>query len=400
MTMTRQELDEHLVDYLFDELSEEEATRFEAAVVDYPELQAEVSAHQQTRQRAAALPQREMSPSVMAAVMNEARSAVSTIEEKPGWFESLIATLMQPAMVTVMLVVVVAGASVFVVQQEDGALGEVSVASSTLASDTDLPEPSGPSPASALAEERVVATSASPASSRPAPAGLEAASGQVPTGDGALRPVSPAVSRLVEVEPQVAEVSTPPSIAAKKRGAKAKKRSKRSRRDGGAFGAPDSVQVARAEPLPQPRSAPVFAKRSMKKLPPKAAAASAPTKHPIQMARLSEPYAADEAAALEKAPSPPATAEGDRAAYERVAEPNRSQSDVKKEVDLRARGKRLVTEFEKHLKTGDSAKAASALEKLAKIPGFESATKRKRKQLRAWLKTRELKRAKKKGKSK
>ena len=115
------------------------------------------------------------------------------------------------------------------------------------------------------------------------------------------------------------------------------------------------------------------------------------------MARLSEPYAADEAAA---APSPPATAEGDRAAYERVAEPNRSQSDVKKEVDLRARGKRLVTEFEKHLKTGDSAKAASALEKLAKIPGFESATKRKRKQLRAWLKTRELKRAKKKGKSK
>ncbi|MGB0589851.1 MAG: hypothetical protein ACPGU1_09245, partial [Myxococcota bacterium] len=78
MTMTRQELDERLVDYLFDELSEEEASRFEAAVTSYPELHAEVTAHQQTRQIAAELPQREMSASVMSAVMREARDAVVT----------------------------------------------------------------------------------------------------------------------------------------------------------------------------------------------------------------------------------------------------------------------------------------------------------------------------------
>ena len=111
MTMSRQELDETLVDYLFDELSDEEAKRFEAEVAGHPDLEAEVRAHRRTRERCAELPQRTMSPDVMSAVMREARAAVAVQEDKESWFEALLSALMQPAMATAGIVLLLGGVS-------------------------------------------------------------------------------------------------------------------------------------------------------------------------------------------------------------------------------------------------------------------------------------------------
>jgi len=208
---------------------------------------------------------------------------------------------------------------------------------------------------------------------------------------------------LVEVEAQVAEVSEPPAPVKRKREAKLKKRSKgakRSKRDGVAVGAPDSVQVARAEPLADARLAPVATKRSMEKLPAKPQARSAASKHRIQMARSYESAAAEPPTAAVAPPAPADESNEQRVAYGRTADRSQSKSGATPDVELRARGKRLVTEFDRHLKSGDSAKAASALEKLAKLPGFESAAKRKRNELRAWLKKHERNRSQKKSKSK
>jgi len=203
----RQELDERLVDYLYDELSEEEANRFEAAVVGHPDLEAEVAAHRRTRDAAASLSHREMSPAVMAAVMAEARAAVAPALPQKGWFESLFGVLMQPAMMTAMLLFVVGGTSVFVVSQQ-----AAPDAAKTWAADQ---------PMAAMAEEAEEPAAIALAAKAPAP---EAAPrpGSEPAGSAAgrelagvdkelseaagrgsgsdFKPVSPAVARLVEVD--------------------------------------------------------------------------------------------------------------------------------------------------------------------------------------------------------
>ncbi len=48
-TLTEQELEERLLDYLYDELPADERVAFEASVVAYPALQAELEAHRRTR---------------------------------------------------------------------------------------------------------------------------------------------------------------------------------------------------------------------------------------------------------------------------------------------------------------------------------------------------------------
>jgi hypothetical protein len=392
--MNRQELDDRLVDYLFDELSEEEASRFEAAVTGYPELQAEVVAHQQTRHLVAALPQREMSAQVMSAVMNEARAAVATAEEKPSWLESFLATLMQPAMVTAMLVLVVGGASVFVVQQGGDSEPGMSVASSIASPGVSHSEPSKIAEEMASVESpplKVAALNlgeaAETTTSTAKGAGL--ASAEKPSAEMPFRPVSPAVSRLVEVDAEVGEVASATRIGSKGTRSKAKG----ARRSRAKRAVADSVQVARAEPMQKraPIASPKVARRSRGNAPPMPAPPATSSAAPSARMQLSQSgQAADDGAEAEAAPRPKIAQQKERkqaTSYASGAD-ERKAFAAKKKGDSRAHGKRLVTEFERHLKKGDSAKAAKALDQLEKIPGFESAAKRKRTELRSWMKER------------
>jgi hypothetical protein len=402
--MTRQELDDRLVDYLFDELSAEEVTHFEASVTGYPELEAEVVAHQQTRHIAAALPQREMSARVRSAVMNEARAAVQPAEAKQSWLESLFASLMQPAMVTGMLVVVVGGTSVFVVQQEPGAdemPSIASVAQPALARDEVVARPQLGAAEAGVAATATAAVTAGGAPEASVIASAEKSSASVEQGPGELKAVSPAVSRLVEVE--AADVENVEVASVQTTRSKKRSKAKRGRRKESSAGS-RSVQVARGLPpqgLPGARSVhvakapPALAdERSLKEG--QAAARSAPSSERMQMAKR---YSEEEAPSEDASPARPAPAPRKSNAKEKrpsYAEAGAADSEppVKKDGDARAQGKRLVSEFERHLKRGDSAKAATALDKLAKIPGFEADAKRKRGELRSWVKKRASKRAK------
>lgn len=116
--MTRHEMEERLVDFLYDELDAEERARFEASLPAHPELAAEVAAHTSTRSLLAdsgALAPVRMPPGLLDGVMREARLvAAPPAEVTPtSWLDKLLALFMQPAMAVAMLAVLVAGAGVF-----------------------------------------------------------------------------------------------------------------------------------------------------------------------------------------------------------------------------------------------------------------------------------------------
>ena len=70
------------------------------------------------------------------------------------------------------------------------------------------------------------------------------------------------------------------------------------------------------------------------------------------------------------------------------AEPSQSKASADAADTQRARAKKLSAAFERHLKRGEGDKASKVLDKLAKVPGFAEAAKRKRAELKSWLKKR------------
>ena len=123
--MNRQELEERLVDYLYDELGDSERSSFEAGLRDNPDLAAEVSAHSRTRGAMQSLEVVQPSRAVMKDVMAEARRGLQK-EETVGFVQRILSFLMQPAVATSMVFLLVASASIVLSQEElkDSAPGE------------------------------------------------------------------------------------------------------------------------------------------------------------------------------------------------------------------------------------------------------------------------------------
>ena len=111
MALTRPELEDLLVDYLYDELEPRRRLRFEEDVGRVPELQAEVDAHLGFRRSLANLDPGPAPPQrALDAIMREARKvAAEHAAAKPSLFERVASWLMQPAVATACVVVVVAG---------------------------------------------------------------------------------------------------------------------------------------------------------------------------------------------------------------------------------------------------------------------------------------------------
>lgn len=148
--MNRQEMEERLVDFLYDELEPAERERFEASLSEHPELQAEVASHLATRSMLAssgALAEVQMPPGLLDGVMREARAVASSPEEPTteGWLARLLSLLMQPAMAAVLLVMLVAGTSIFLARR-GGQSAEVMPSVAALEEPEAPPTPTGAEP--------------------------------------------------------------------------------------------------------------------------------------------------------------------------------------------------------------------------------------------------------------
>jgi len=114
--LTRQELDDLLVDYLYDELDDAQRAAFESGLEEHPELAAEVEAHRQTRSVAAGLPSFALPPGLLDGVMAEAEHVAAAnaaaADKPPGFFARLSRLILQPAFASAALAVVVIGVGV------------------------------------------------------------------------------------------------------------------------------------------------------------------------------------------------------------------------------------------------------------------------------------------------
>jgi len=102
--LTREQLDELLVDYLYDELSAEDRKAFEAAAADHPEVAEEVAAHRQTRNLMAEMPMVDPPQPVLDNIMRAARHAAAPSEEPMGFWAKLLSVFAQPAFATAAVV--------------------------------------------------------------------------------------------------------------------------------------------------------------------------------------------------------------------------------------------------------------------------------------------------------
>lgn len=122
--MTRQDLEDRLLDYLYDELEPSERSAFERALPAHPEVAREVAAHNATRKAYQALPRAAAPVGLLDAVLAEAdqeaarRGAVpieparpAATEDKVPFWERVRRFVFQPTFAMAMVVLVVAGVS-------------------------------------------------------------------------------------------------------------------------------------------------------------------------------------------------------------------------------------------------------------------------------------------------
>lgn len=118
MSLSRQDIEDRLMDYLYEELSDDESALFEEELRRHPDLQAEVDSHRRTRSAFARLPQLDMPHLVQANILREARRAAADVgaarQEPAGLLARLAAWLMQPAVATAMIGVLVAAIGLYV----------------------------------------------------------------------------------------------------------------------------------------------------------------------------------------------------------------------------------------------------------------------------------------------
>jgi hypothetical protein len=159
MAMTHQELEAKLVDYLYEELAEDERAVFEEDLKEHPDLAEEVHAHAQTRSSMAALRQSEPAQSVLDSIMRQARAEVP-IPETRSWIERTFSFLLQPAVATAMIFLLVASASLML--SDEPLEDEMRVEQQPLAVMTDKARETSTTPAE-RAPEALAASASSPA---------------------------------------------------------------------------------------------------------------------------------------------------------------------------------------------------------------------------------------------
>jgi hypothetical protein len=127
MAMTRERIQEQMLEYLYEELSPVECAAFEAAILEHPDLQAELGELQETRAGLPSVSQElPVSRSVRDAVLSEAAEVASRRRrEAPSLWERFLAGWNQPALASALTLVLVAGVGLYVVDFiPDNAPGE------------------------------------------------------------------------------------------------------------------------------------------------------------------------------------------------------------------------------------------------------------------------------------
>jgi hypothetical protein len=192
--MTRQQLEDRLLDYLYDELDPSERAAFERALPGHPEVLREVAAHQATRKAFQTLPREEAPPGLLDDVLAEAdkeaarRRRAATAGARTGFWEYLRRLLFQPAFAMAMVVLVVAGVSL--VGTKKGELPGMAPATDSQSL------PSQPSSVAPVAVDE--------AASRTEAAGLAAAS-DVPAAPASERRAEPAFAEAETLEAKADE---------------------------------------------------------------------------------------------------------------------------------------------------------------------------------------------------
>ncbi|MBD90056.1 MAG: hypothetical protein CL940_06950 [Deltaproteobacteria bacterium] len=413
MKMTPQELEDALVEYLYDELDQAERARFEAALPDAPEIAREVDAHRRTLEAMEGLEDVPVPAGLLDGVLVEAeRRADARVESAPSFLEQLIAGLLQPAALTLGLFFVVAITGYFVVERQGA---------------TSNPEPSvavkAPPAGEAQENEEVPELEEeSPSDETEASSDLEDNSGagekaleleSAPAReDGATKesrsndPVSEkTVARLMPVESDGAPSSSSPlgvmrSKGANKLGGKKRSRSvdrtravktrKSKRRSKQLAAKPQVASLPSAPPrkkesyrfmggetgtrggldeaAPRPRESINTGRSSILEGLAKQEAAS-------ESSALSAPRQAQPAKAVAAAPA------SDEAAAAPLSPWQQAERNAAQKKTSRSKAGVWLGAFERFRKSGQHKLARRALDRLAKLPGYAGVAKEKREAL-------------------
>lgn len=111
--LTREQLDDLVVDYMYDELTAQDREAVEAALLQHPDLAEEVAAHRETRSLMAKMPMLDPPQPMLDTVMRAARHAAAPEEPKVGVWQRVLGLFAQPAFATFAVVVGVAVTAVF-----------------------------------------------------------------------------------------------------------------------------------------------------------------------------------------------------------------------------------------------------------------------------------------------
>lgn len=129
--MSRNDRQDQLLDYLYDELSPTQREAFEREMQSDEALRQEVEAFQSTRLMMKRAEPEEAPVAIFNDLMRQARhAAAAATEEKPGFFARLAALLMQPAAATAALAVVLTVTGIYLARQDNSPAGSGTAAPS------------------------------------------------------------------------------------------------------------------------------------------------------------------------------------------------------------------------------------------------------------------------------
>jgi hypothetical protein len=397
--MTRQEMDERLVDFLYDELEGDERARFEASLAAHPEVQAELAAHTATRSMLAssgALDELRMPPGLLDGVMREARVVAAPPEEPTAsWLDKLLGLLLQPAMAVALVGVLMAGTGIYLARQGSGEPKMAdSVALQAPANSPTGPEGAAPpelaeAPAKAVADPETPAAAAevweaaaaeSPAADAPEAGGGDGA-GVRAVAEGALARLQPIGDEADGNAAEAPPIRQEESVASRDRKAAAKPRASEPRRLA-VPGSPEFDSKSKSgkgsaksyQPFPEVAYG---AEREQ------AADAKPTTSAPP--AKAPPAQAAPAKKALETAPAETAATKDARLNQVQTAEEKRAADPmdaVRKEAagqDKDAeRGKYLLAQVDKFAAAGREDLVDQTIALLEKVPGWEGVARGRR----------------------
>lgn len=388
--MTRQEMDERLVDFLYDELEADERARFEASLAAHPEVRAELAAHAATRSILAssgALDALPVPPGLLDGVMREARVVATPPEEaRASWLDKLLALFMQPAMAVALVAVLMAGTGIYLARQGSGE----PMMADTVALTAPANAPTGPAGApppelaeasSASSADEAAAEQALATEEAPAPA-AEAAAAESGGGDGVRTVAEGALARLQPVgdDVEASAAEAPPlkeaeSAAATDRTADARRSAPEPRRLAvtGAPASADKSKVAKGADAPyRPQGEASYGAGRQEAAAPKPTPSAPPARAaPEQKAASAAP---DDAGSIKDG-----RLNQEQAAEERAVDPmdavRREAAGQGKDAE---RGKYLLAQVDKFAAAGREDLVDQTLALLEKVPGWEGVARGRR----------------------